>query len=166
MSIIERVLYIYIEFLASYIPYIRDPSRVQLFSVYRNLPVNERGVIMVATWFTWPGDDVTVNNIDVVGRSLRWRWLSGRQVTDRVWINSRSRRHFHWICNFWIPRRQGGIILGLQSNCGHPIDINMSIWCEIVRLSGKVAGSHFDRPHTAFYLIANEVISFDVSLIS
>ena len=64
---------------------------------------------MVATWFTWPGDDVTVNNIDVVGRSLRCRWLSGRQVTDRVWINSRSRRHFHWICNFWIPRRQGGV---------------------------------------------------------
>ena len=48
-----------------------------------------------------------------------------RQVADRVWINSRFRRHFQWICNFWIPRRQGGIILGLQSNCGHPIDINI-----------------------------------------
>ena len=90
--------------------------------------------------------------------------LSGWQVADRVWINSRSRRHFQWICNFWIPRQQGGIILGLQSNCGHPIDINMSIPCEIVRPSGEVVSSHFDRSHIAFYLIANEAISFDVSL--
>ena len=101
------------------------------------------------------------------GRSLASRSvLSVRQVADRVWINFGSRRYFQWICNFWIPRRQGGVILGLQSNCGHPIDINMSIPCEIVRLSGEVAGSHFDRSHIAFYLIANEVISFDVSLIS
>ena len=26
--------------------------------------MNEASVIMVVTWFTWPGDDVTVNNVD------------------------------------------------------------------------------------------------------
>ena len=57
MSIIERV--IYIEFLASYIPYIRDPSRVQLFrclskstgwAIIEDLSIRRRVCTFLISW--------------------------------------------------------------------------------------------------------------------
>ena len=96
-------------------------------------------------------------------RSFRCRWRSGREVSDHVWINSGPRRFLQWICRFWIPRWQVGIIFGLQSKCCHPIMINNATPCKIVRTIGIMAGSHFDWSLTWIRLIPNEGIYFDAS---
>ena len=69
--------------------------------------------------------------------------LGGRYVADHVWINSAFRGYFQWACKFWIETWQGGVICSLQSNCGHLT--NNPTLCKIVRTSGEVPGSHFDR---------------------
>ena len=73
--------------------------------------------------------------------SSRWadRFVMGAKwpgVADHVRITS-GLRLFQWICNFWIPRWQGGIILGLASNCGHSIVINNPTTCKTVRSIGS-----------------------------
>ena len=45
------------------------------------------------------------------GRSFRCRWRSGREVSDRVWINPDPEGYFQWICSFWIPSGKVGSYL-------------------------------------------------------
>ena len=67
-----------------------------------------------------------------------------QQVADRDWINSRSRRNYSGHATFGHLVWQVGIMLRLQSYCGHPIVTNNPIPCKIVRSSWKVVGNHFD----------------------
>ena len=100
------------------------------------------------------------------GGSFRCRWRSGREVSARVWINPDPEGYFQWICNFGIPSWQGGIILSLQSKCGHPIMINNTTPCKIVRTSRQMAGGHFDRAVNSPHWTLIGEIYFELKLIS
>ena len=71
------------------------------------------------------------------GRSSRCRWRSGREVSDRVWINPDPEGYFQWMCKFWIPSWQGGIILSLQSKFGRPIMLITPRHAKLCELVGK-----------------------------